>query len=105
MATCSILCGADDWNSIRLFALTREEWFRRHLTLPGGIPCAMTFNRIFRMLDPEEFRLIFVQWMRDVMHGFALSDSRVVALDGKSVRGSAWNKGKDANSHGKCQVY
>ncbi len=96
MATCAILCGADDWNSMRMFALTREEWFRKHLSLPGGIPCAMTFYRLFRSLDPEEFRMIFVAWMRDVMTGLELSDSRVVALDGKTVKGSAWNKGKDA---------
>ena len=54
MATCAILCGADDWNSMRMFALTQEDWFRKHLSLPGGIPCAMTFNRLFRALDPEE---------------------------------------------------
>ena len=96
MATCAILCGADDWNSMRMFALTREDWFRKHLSLPGGIPCAMTFNRLFRALDPEEYRRVFVSWMRDVMSGFELSDSRVVALDGKAVKGSAWTKGKDA---------
>ena len=96
MATCAILCGADDWNSIRMFAVTREEWFRQHLSLPGGIPAAITFNRIFRALVPEEFRGVFVQWTRDVMDGFELSDSRVVALDGKTVKVSAWNKGKDA---------
>ena len=96
MATFAILCGADDWNSIRMFAVTREEWFRQYLSLPGGIPAAITFNRIFRALVPEEFRLVFVQWTRDVMDGFELSDSRVVALDGKTVKGSAWNKGKDA---------
>lgn len=96
MATCAILCGADDWNSMRMFALTREEWFRQHLSLPGGVPCAMTFNRLFRALDPEEYRKVFISWMRDVMTGFELSDSRLVALDGKAVKGSAWTKGKDA---------
>ena len=47
MSVCGILCGADDWNSIRLFAEHKEDWFRKHLTLPGGIPVAITFNRIF----------------------------------------------------------
>ena len=96
MSVCGILCGADDWNSIRLFAEHKEDWFRKHLTLPGGIPVAITFNRIFASLDPEEFRKIFIQWIRDVLSGLELSDSRIVALDGKTVKGSAWNKGKDA---------
>ena len=96
MSVCAILCGADDWNSIRLFAESKEDWFRKHLTLPGGIPVAITFNRIFATLDPEEFRQIFIQWIKDVLSGLELSDSRIVALDGKTVKGSAWNKGKDA---------
>lgn len=96
MSVCAILCGADDWNSIRLFAEHKEDWFRKHLRLPGGIPVAITFNRIFAALDPEEFRQIFIQWIRDVLSGMELSDSRIVALDGKTVKGSAWNKGKDA---------
>ena len=96
MSVCAILCGADDWNSIRLFAEHKESWFRKHLTLPGGIPAAITFNRIFSALEPEEFRCIFIQWIKDVLSGLELSDSRIVALDGKTVKGSAWNKGKDA---------
>ena len=35
MSVCAILCGADDWNSIRLFAEHKEDWFRKHLTLPA----------------------------------------------------------------------
>lgn len=96
MSVCAILCGADDWNGIRLFVEHKEEWFRKHLTMPGGIPVPITFNRIFAALDPEEFRQIFIQWIRDVLSGLELSDSRIVALDGKTVKGSAWNKGKDA---------
>ena len=96
MSVCAILCGADDWNSIRLFAEHKESWFRKHLTLPGGIPAAITFNRIFAALEPEEFRCIFIQWIKDVLSGLELSDSRIIALDGKTVKGSAWNKGKDA---------
>ena len=96
MSVCAILCGADDWNSIRLFAEHKESWFRKHLTLPGGIPAAITINRIFAALEPEEFRCIFIQWIKDVLSGLELSDSRIVALDGKTVKGSAWNKGKDA---------
>ncbi|USE34634.1 ISAs1 family transposase [Endozoicomonas sp. SCSIO W0465] len=83
-------------NAIRLFAKTKERWFRQHLTLPGGIPVAITFNRVFAAIDPDEFRQIFIQWIRDVLSGLQLSDSRIVAIDGKTIKGSAWNKGKDA---------
>lgn len=58
ISVCAILCGADDWNAIRLFAKTKEKWFRRYLTLPGGIPVAVTFNRVFAAIDPDlDFRV------------------------------------------------
>ncbi len=28
MTTCAILCGADDWEAITLFAETRKVWFK-----------------------------------------------------------------------------
>lgn len=31
MSACTILCGANDWNGIRLFAEHKEDWFRKHL--------------------------------------------------------------------------
>ena len=47
MTTCAILRGADDWESIQLFADTRKGWFKQYLQLPGGIPSHDTFNRFF----------------------------------------------------------
>ncbi|MCK5894974.1 MAG: transposase family protein [Endozoicomonadaceae bacterium] len=69
ISVCAILCGADDWNSIRWFAVMKEKCFRMHLKLPGGIPVAITFNRLFSAIDPNEFRQIFIQWIRDVIGG------------------------------------
>lgn len=86
MATCGLLCGADDWNAIALFAEVREEWFRQYLKLPGGIPSHDTFNRLFSLLDPAQFRELFTRWVQDVLIDTPLSG--VVAIDGKTVRGS-----------------
>lgn len=86
MATCGLLCGADDWNAIALFAEVREEWFRQYLKLPGGIPSHDTFNRLFSLLDPAQFRELFTRWVQDVLIDTSLSG--VVAIDGKTVRGS-----------------
>jgi predicted transposase YbfD/YdcC len=86
MTTCALLCGADDWNAIHLFASEREEWFRKFLKLPGGIPSHDTFNRLFSLLDPAQFRELFIRWVQDVLIDTPLSG--VVAIDGKTVRGS-----------------
>jgi predicted transposase YbfD/YdcC len=90
MTTCALLCGADDWNAIHLFAKEREEWFRQYLQLPGGIPSHDTFNRLFSLLDPAHFRELFTTWVQDVLIDTPLSG--VVAIDGKTVRGSRGRK-------------
>lgn len=86
MTTCALLCGADDWNGIEFFAHEREDWFRQYLQLPGGIPSHDTFNRVFSLLDPVQFRELFTTWVQDVLIDTPLSG--VVAIDGKTVRGS-----------------
>ena len=55
ISLCAILCGADDWNAIRLFAKTKERWFRQRLILPSGFSVTITFNRVFAAIDPDEF--------------------------------------------------
>ncbi|AMO54977.1 hypothetical protein EZMO1_0748 [Endozoicomonas montiporae CL-33] len=47
-------------------------------------------------LDPEESRQIFIPWIQGVPSELELPESRIVALDSKTVKGSAWNKGKDS---------
>ena len=59
MTVVGLLCGADDWDSIALCAECKEDWLRRHLELPGGIPSHDTFNRIYSLLDPADFRDLF----------------------------------------------
>lgn len=95
MGACAMLAGADDWEGITLFAKAHEPWFRKHLTLNHGIPSHDTFNRAFSILAPEQFRSLFIKWMKERMKEMpALSGT--VAIDGKTVKGSAWTKGKDA---------
>ncbi|WP_392384605.1 ISAs1 family transposase [Marinomonas primoryensis] len=86
MTTCAILCGADDWEAITLFAETRKAWFKQYLKLSGGIPSHDTFNRLFSLLDPVCYREMFCSWVQDVLVDTPLSG--VVAIDGKTVRAS-----------------
>ena len=62
-----------------------EDFFAEFLELPGGIPSLDTFNRVFAALDPLQFRECFLGWMRAVA---GVLPAQVVALDGKTVRGS-----------------
>lgn len=93
MAICAMMCGFDTWSEITLFAQEREPWFRRWLSLPGGIPSHDTFNRIFATLPPASLKSIFQAWIGDIM-----GDEKLVgqlAVDGKALRATA--KGRGAN--------
>jgi predicted transposase YbfD/YdcC len=85
IALCGVLCGASSWDEIAEFGEGREEWFARFVPLPHGIPSHDTFNRVFAALDPRQFRACFQQWMQAVA---GVLPTQVIALDGKTLRGS-----------------
>ena len=50
IAVAAFVAGADDWEIVVAFAEKREEWFRKFLELPNGIPSIHTFRRVFRII-------------------------------------------------------
>lgn len=85
IALCGVICGADDWVAIEAFGQEKQEWLGTFLALPGGIPSHDTFGRVFARLDPDEFRQCFLAWVRSVVGEVG---AQVVAVDGKTLRGS-----------------
>lgn len=87
MSICAIIGGAEHWSEIAQFAHAKREWFARFLELPGGIPSHDTFARVFARLDAAELEQVIVGWLGSLAARIEPGD--VVAIDGKSVRGSA----------------
>ena len=86
IAICAMICGAEHWNEIAEFGHAKREWFARFLELPGGIPSHDTFARVFARLDPDELEQVIASWLGTLAARIQPGD--VVAIDGKSVRGS-----------------
>ena len=63
-----------------LFAETKLEFLRTIMALENGSPSHDTFSRLFRLLDPAQFRT----WFIAVMQRFAHACESVVAFDGKT---------------------
>src|SRR5205807_608769 len=72
-----------------LCAQQRASWFQRFLRLPGGIPSHDTFERVFAALDPHALEACCLAWLRAVA---GLTGVEHIAIDGKSLRGSAHGK-------------
>lgn len=84
MALCAVLCGADNWVDIAEWSEDNKMWLRQYLKLEHGTPSHDTFGRVFRLLDADIFERCFRSWIAGIVGVI----EGVVALDGKTVRGS-----------------
>ena len=84
MAICAVLCGADSWVDVADWCEGEQDWLITFLVLKSGTPSHDTFGEVFRVLDATVFEKCFRQWVGSIV-GAAQG---VVALDGKTVRGS-----------------
>lgn len=87
IAFCAVLCGAEGWEDMEEFGLSKQDWLQERLGLglPHGIPSDDTFRRLFARLDPEEFGRCLLSFAQS-LHSYTKGE--VIALDGKAVRHS-----------------
>jgi predicted transposase YbfD/YdcC len=86
VAICAVLCGADTFVEITLWAQAKLEWLQRFLKLENGIASHDTYGRLFALLDGGAFEACFRRWVSEVLP--ALAPESVVAIDGKTSRRS-----------------
>lgn len=85
VAICGVICGADSWVDLEIFGKSKEGWLKGFLELPNGIPSHDTFGRVFSLLDAQQFRDSFLEWVQAVSD---VTRGQVIAIDGKTVRRS-----------------
>lgn len=90
----AIICNCNEWLEIEIWAKEREEWLRKYLELPNGIPSQYTYERVCDFIDPKQFAKRFIGWMQEVTQ---MSKGTIIAIDGKTSCGTAdKKKGKKA---------
>jgi len=85
MAICAVICGAEGWEDLEMFAEVHQTWFETFLELPQGMPSHDPFRRVFARLAPEEFGGRCLTWVQEVAE---VTRGEVVAIDGKTLRRS-----------------
>lgn len=84
IAICGVISGADSFDEIEIFGNAHIDWLKRFLELPNGIPSHDTFERVFRRLNPQEFKDAFLSWTKQLCGVF----EGVIAIDGQTHRGA-----------------
>jgi predicted transposase YbfD/YdcC len=84
IALCTVLRGGQGATHVAEFAAAKEPFLRSFLKLEHGIPSHETFSRLFRLLDPAQFRTAFQRFMAK----FSEAYQGVIAIDGKVLRRS-----------------
>ena len=93
MTICAVVSGNDYWDDIVDFCKVKETWFRERLglELKNGIPSHDTFQRVFQLIDPYEFELSFISWVKSIA---IQTKGEIVSIDGKTLCGSQDTKAK-----------
>lgn len=88
----AVICGADDWEGVEEVATGALDWLRAFLPFENGIATAQTLRKVFRLLDPEALERGFAAWASSLRP----LAREVVAVDGKTLRGSRQSDGTGA---------
>jgi predicted transposase YbfD/YdcC len=89
-----VVAGADGPLAIALWAEAQEEWLKRYLDLPNGIPSRDTISRVLQALKPSVFQQCFAAWLASLNEQPKSEKTseeespRQIALDGKCLRRS-----------------
>src|ERR1700710_10267 len=81
----AVISGMDDWTSISMFGRSKVAWLRQYYPYVHGIPSHDVLGKVFAALDPVKFSECFRQWINSIAE---LTGGEVVAIDGKTIRGS-----------------
>jgi predicted transposase YbfD/YdcC len=85
------MVGIEEWDEMEVWGEANEEWLRRFIELPNGIPAHDTLNAVMGRINPKQSNICFTKWVQTELPSLA---GIHVAIDGKTVRGSRDADGK-----------
>ena len=82
---CTLISGGQGFADMETFGKAKLDQLKQLLELKNGIPSHDTFGRVFALLAPAESEQCLARWVKQKIQ---LAPGEVVALDGKTLRGS-----------------
>ena len=94
MTICAVIAGCNVWEDIADYCQAKIDFFREklHMELTNGVPSHDTMQRVWGMIEPDEFERCFRNWVKSVCKP---EEKEVISIDGKTNRGS---KSKEKNA-------
>jgi len=96
LSVLAVICGADSFVEIEEYGELKQEWLSTFLDLSNGIPSHDTIGRVFALLSTTQLTQAFQRWTGAMAE---LSRSKLVAIDGKTLRRSFKRAGDHAFVH------
>lgn len=85
IAILAIIGGAQGWEDIENYGISKQKWLEEFLALPNGIPSDDTFRRVFEFINPEALNQCFLNWVETLVTKMG---GEIIPIDGKTIRGS-----------------
>lgn len=92
----AVIAFAEGWEDIETYGHAKAAWLKKFLPLRNGIPKHDVYRRVFSRLNPAAIEACFMAWVRDIKQDM---DHEIIAIDGKTVRGTFHTQGKTMPLH------
>ncbi len=94
LTVCAVICGAEGWDEIEDFGHAKLDFLCQYGDFSAGVPSHDTLARVMALVNADQLQSAFAEWVK-ACHD--VTDGAVVAIDGKTLRGSyCRGKGKGA---------
>jgi hypothetical protein len=67
IAILAVIAGAQGWEDIENYGISKQTWLEEFLALPHGIPSDDTFRRVFEFIEPEALNRCFLRWVETLV--------------------------------------
>lgn len=65
IAILAVIAGAQGWEDIENYGISKQQWLEEFLALPNGIPSDDTFRRVARVHQPRRIESLLSQMGRN----------------------------------------